>query len=64
MSAAATLRRTIRILKGKKKQLAGRDIRIVPEILPEENLLAEVKLLAGQLKLSWEDYHKSISRGQ
>jgi len=59
---AAALERTVRILKGKKKQLAGRDIRIVPEILPEEKLLREIKLLAGQLEMAWESYRKSIRR--
>lgn len=60
----AALERAVRILKEKKKQLAGRDIRIVPEILPEEKLLAEIKLLAGQLELKWESYRKSIRRSR
>lgn len=59
---AVALERTVRILKGMKKRLAGRDIRIVPEILPEEKLLAEIKLLAGQLEMAWESYRKSIRR--
>jgi len=58
----AALERAVWILKQKKEQLANRDIRIVPKILPRKKLLAGIKLLAGQLELKWESYYKSIRR--
>lgn len=63
MMTTAMLQMTARILEEKKEQLAGRDIRTVPEILPEEELLRQIKLLAGQLEMAWESYRKSIRRG-
>jgi len=51
-----------RILKEKKEELANRDIRISVSELPKEELLREIKLLAGQLELKWESYRRSIGR--
>lgn len=61
----AALETAVRILKGMKGQLVNRDIRIAaPEVLPDETLLAEIKLLASQLGMVWENYHKSIKRDE